>query len=625
MYPKKIFLLFLYLFISLCRIFSLSSKDIFEYFERDGLKPEKQLFSSTMSSDFPFNIVFHFGVESDKKLYILLSQEDAVRNLRKVASCIKTLDEINLLYPVDFVLLANDYSSFNRMLKEGTNQFISNLAAEIDPCVILLSDIEEDFLRIEAGSRKQICPRWLLESLIDVYSKNEKFDFKVESVLLYNLGFLTYDQRLSVLQRNEIPAVKISGNIDFVFQNIDNLIVKLGKSISANLDVHYFCILWKDAFLFVTENSMIIFIIIIIAISLFFFFNTVWGFENHKDKGFDEFLKVFFLIPSCIVIFYGCILLGQELVKQFFSLRNDNPIIIVSLKICFAGIIFAIFANVQKFISFPKATNVYGFLIIIMSYANIFFFSSVNIIYLFLFIPIFFNVFITHKMKSYAGYVFRFIFINLPYLPYVGFIMKNREIIDFFPLINSSLGDNFLLVCIFMPSILLIIQFFVKMGQFGKHRYFSFPFLTIALFVFFIGLVIYFYSKIDTSSSEKNDYAVKTETSSRSIETYRVNFLSKSYVNAYFTDLEDVLKINVTVSTPNGISVYESNFPYQISIDNKTARFNFSENPPKSFELEYTTEKDIENMLEIVFLVKKDDGIHREKFYQNVPVTKNSF
>ena len=598
------------------------SNNLYTTLSESGIETEIQLLSNSQSESFPFSIIYSSQTTNKyplHKLCVIIPQNTAFLIKNELIDFIKKLEKDKTPYYVDIILTADDYSPIPEeilpTIPAGTATFIDNLDTNEYTSAIVISDGLSPKLsektKIEFSTKGISTPPNFVKRIMDSFGKTQtKYSLNSSLLAFYRLGIINCDEVLSYLLNAQIPAIHFLPS-ENIFDGIEHFIYNQSPIDNENWDSQYFFINIFNTPIFVTEQVLIFVVLIAIAIGLFLIcFSFLFGQTAFSRK--KEFLQTSILVPIIILILFASLTLGQIIIKFIIPQYNDYPITSSAFKLMITISLYLIFSRVRFFLKFPQTTYIYGFLLTLVTFINIFIFSLCDLSFFFFFLVAYIIAYLSRATKDSTSLIFAFISMIIIFIPI--FFTDFESLKQILSYINNAKGiNNFFFALFLTPFILLMIRILVSKNLYKNHKISNYQKLIKALIILcsiFIGLIIY--STIIgfvISKSEINSENILTYKTDNQNEYFKYNYSKKNIFEKQEIDLNlkstsNIIKYDISISSPSLIPIYDANFPYAAMTERGTAIFNLDEFPPENLTLSFSASTKYTIQIKIIAFVQ---------------------
>jgi len=599
----------------------------------DGFTVTEQLLSGSLSEEFPYNIVISLQSTLEypiHRFFIVIAQEDAHLYYSEVTQFIRLMQQTPALYPVEIVLCANNespHTALNNSLS-GIKTYIQHLDSVSYTTAVELrftQQSNENKTVIEIGTKGRVSPSAFIDSLLKSLEVSQAdFSIKGRFNSLYRMGFVSVSPVLSYMINQEIPSAALY--IDPSSNKSIAQALSLFTAHSAPPDVER----WDNNYTLlqvfgkrfaISEYMLMTIIIAVSGISLFFLcsFSFLIGKATILRK--EDLSRTWYLLPIIIGITALFLHLAQQLTIVIFPSWQYNDITALVIKLAF-GLVFLSFVSLAQYLfSFPLTSFIYGYLLLIVVFINIFIFTTADIS---LFIPFsaeYLIVYATRSSKRKRGIIISAVLMTLPFLPYAVFIdteTRNNLLRASF---NTNILGNVLFACLAVPFEIMWIRIMVRMKLFGKQKGVSLKQILIelggtALIVILISLSVSIIRAKTTSEFRSNEQKSIIQTSSYSYvntEIERSVLFNKAAAKVTLSSSLPVVRYNLHIQSESPLPIYDANYPYDSLSIEGSAVFTLDDYPPNPLQLRFSSPADFEAELVITAYILHGSTIIEEK------------
>lgn len=583
------------------------------------------------------NTIYEFGPKTGKILIITTPRQDDTFVIDQLEQLIQTLQKNPPSSRIAVIITENDFSVLPKKLRdnypEGTRKVIQFLDEQESGEVILLLPGTQDSVLIRNGASGKTTPRLILAKMIASLERSHT-TWKLEEyrTTLFRMGWISGNPLLTAYLDVDIPAVLLETNQDLSLFLLD-LIDSFEFTANQNIDKHYIVMKFRDKVYFVSEVVMVIAMIIALTFILFSIFIFSFLFGEKKDQHLKELLHLWWFPFLYLFVNTACLYIGQALVSFLFSFRfgsADSWMLLPSMafagKLALSLFCISLVISLNQLIRFPEDNFIYGYIASIVCMVNIFVFSSLD----FSFSPLFFLVYlisvIAYQMRHPVLQILCIILLLLPFYPYLQALFASPgETLA--PLYTGKNFWNVQIALFIMPFQLMLTRLFITLGFFGRKPHFYFPINLVILFllaVFFTAIILFLpaWSKnkpltvpvrqtINSRGSQVSLdlplllHNLRLESESDSLNTMSSD--PSSYIDVktsvkYFLDRQLVSisiipsilvqRIEITVTSKNGLSVHDASLPFELLDAGMKGIFTISENTDKQLIVNFSSDRD---------------------------------
>jgi len=586
------------------------------------------------------NTYFFSGNTPESPLFVLVAPDHqdrgAIRKLEEYESHVQDHP------PQGNLLIARTHSDFPDLPEplakdppEGTAELIKHLSTEDSVVMLVLLPGKSDHVTVHTGVRGDTSPRWLVESVVKTLQENNiPWSFKESRLQLYRMGWVPECPIVGPYHRAGIPVIAIESSM-----NLERLFTSLAKTFSSGItdeqDHHYIIQHFKDSFFFFGERPMVSFIIAAFAIILLFLFFFSFLFGGKAERRLKYILSLWWLPFIYVVINIIGLYAAQGITAFLLRFRFGNseswtllPIISLGAKFVFAWFIATSVLSLNQIFRFPDDAGVYGYLATFCAMVNIFIFSAFDFSLSPIFIVLYGITFLFYHLRHPAFTLTGLLILLVPLIPYMAILLSGtHEAIA--PLYIGSAGWNFRLAFLALPSQLMIASFFHSIGFFGRKTDFYLPVQLFPAIIFsfvFAGALLFFpawsaerplpvsvrqhisetgnHTDISAVSHTKNlkikrvgslaEFADLPEQPEAflDITVHTRRFLDKQLADISIMPAIPANRIEVTISTNQGLSVYSATLPFTYLKGGEETFFVSPDNPTIPFSFHFSSDED---------------------------------
>ena len=632
---KKIWcVLVLIFFSSLFCIASQNHSDtLFEQLYLLQFNPQKELLQNSPSPQFPYNILLNFKGNTDKTLYIILSQKNALENFNILTPFLLSLQTQQHQCNTVIVFTTNNESQLPEPIgytDQGIQTFFSKIP-DTDKSAALVIDIpldEKGQTTLTLGGNEKITPPWLVSLVTKAFNtQQESFSIQDSSLSLYRMGLMESNSLLGYLLQKDLPALGISANkqhISTVLSCIETIVQNFNTTEIGNWDSQYSIVslpFFNKTF-FVSEKTYIIGILIFAAAALAFLFLFSFFIGKNAQRRKRDFSRTWFLLPLLLFVNILLFYLAQKWVTLCFPLFAQRPLLTLLFKCLYFIIFTALLSFVQYLINLPFSFYIYGFLQTIASFFIIIFFGILDlslIPYCMLFYII---VYFSRMMKKLIPLILVFFLMFVPFVPVLQTIIQygSKELLR--QLVQSPFHINALFAVLFIPfqfmwlRILQRLQLFGKQNIFVKKRFILELLAILIIFAFLSSnlLAINSLLKKESATQGENSKEIQLSSSTRllNISEQVVPSFNSNYFECKIASPDQVIRFDITIKGNKALPLYDANFPFNTFEKENTAIFYLDENPPNPLIVQFTTAPKEKITLLVTAYIKRPQN-HIEK------------
>ncbi len=577
-----------------------------------GFTVSEQLLSGSLSAEFPYNILLSLPSTLEFPLYrlfIVISQTQALVYYDEVIQFLTEMTASSLPYPVDIVFSANDeapHISLENSLA-GIKTYILHLDSVSYTASIELrfdpSLTDKDAV-LQIGTKGRISPADMIQPLYDSFDSTG-LDFSVKGRFnsLYRMGFVRISPILSYILSRDIPSASMTVHPDSISKaasSVASFTQSYKPGESGIWDNNYSLIQVFGRRLFISEYALITVIIIVSGISLFLLcsFSFLVGKTTALRK--EELQKTWYLLPVIIGSTAVFLHLAQFLTCLIFPSWQYNAAAAIIIKLAIGLVLLSLVSLAQYLFSFPLTSFIYGYLLLIIVFINVFLSTAVDIS---LFIPFsieYLIVYATRSVKRKTSILAAAFLMTLPFLPYLIFIDSDTRSTMILSFVRTSFAGNILFAFVAVPFEIMWIRIMVRMKLFGKQKGVSLKQILIelagtALIVVLTALTVTLIrSKSNSEYYQKaQNSSIQTSTKSYlSLEAGRTFLFNKANTSVQIFSSLPVVRYDIRIESQSLLPIYDANYPYDSLSKEGTALFALDDYPPNPLFLRFSSSAD---------------------------------
>ena len=106
--------------------------------------------------------------------------------------------------------------------------------------------------------------------------------------------------------------------------------------------------------------------------------------------------------------------------------------------------------------------------------------------------------------------------------------------------------------------------------------------------------------------NSKNIFTLKIDNSEKYFETkfQKKIIFDKQEIDLNLKSTNDIIKYEISISSPSLIPIYDANFPYDVMTERGTAIFNLDEFPPENLTLSFSASNKYTLQIKIIAFVQ---------------------
>lgn len=652
------------------------SDSLYEELTKNGFTAEKQLLQNTLSSDFPYNVIVPIQPPSpapaqtankaetasnERKLIISVTQQNVSGRIKEYMDFIRKLKERSAPFQIEIVFTANDYSetsqvqsvgttdmSNTEMFYAGTYTYINALDTTENTAVLIIGTDKKNerllpqFVRyvqiipggINYENRGVVIPRGFFKTITDACANAGIFySIRGRFLSLYRLGLIKAEPLVSAWLSSEIPAsmlVSDEQNFYSVFTVIEECVNLYAACDFTDTDTHYSLFRLFNKSLWISERTYLIFLILTSAVTLFAFFILSFIRGTHRYIHRQEFLQTWYLIP--VMIGSGAFFLSaaQVLTAQILQQNYRFALFALAVKTAFALSFLILFFVPQHVLKLPLTGFIYGYLLSVGAFLNIFLFASADIALIPIFIVEYLIVYISRGMRKISSLIAALVFMLLPYIPFITAFTEFDSALYTRFISEASFAYNVLFAAVLFPFLIMGIRILIRLKLWGrrinskarrladaKNKMFAQSAFALICFcaVFIVSTTVFLF----TTPAKRNN-AVKTlptkKTVSLSLE--RTVRFEHGFFVLHLSSALPVIRYHIEINSQSALPVFESNYPYDMFAKPLSAVFALDDYPPEPFTLNFSTDGVHDTLCTITAYFKDGGVIKTEQLHYTI-------
>ncbi len=631
---------------------ALISDIIYNTLAQNNLNVEKQLLESTLSTDFPYNIIVKdssSSIDGMKKLILVFPQDDTTY-IAEIVTSIKKLINSKRDYELEILFSANDLQYHQKItgnaidngnVASGSKTYIQNLLTTENTAAVIISpemlshqfsmvsnfSLFDSLIQVTPGGidstgETSIVPLGFFETIINSFAKSSTLYYlKGYFLTLYRLNLIADDYIIGIWLENEIPSVSLqitNENKENLFLLLDSLVLEFSNTNFNNLDTNYDLIQIFSQTFFITERMLLIFLIIVTAVVLFGFFNLSFVKGSHKNVHKAELRRMWYFIPIVVAITGLFLYVAQVIVQLIFPSNTTLTLFPFIVKIVLTVLFIFLFSFLQYVTRLPLTGFIYAYALSISAVFNIILFSLVEISLVPLFVGQYIIIQISQKFRKTVPIVICLILMTVPYFPLIFNIVNVNKILNVNTILNANFFMNILLAFFLLPYQLMIIRILTRFKLWGMRIKTSKKrILRESIFTFILIILIIFGLHIFVNFNKENEAENMGSIPEDSIQ---ISHSQKSqFDNTLFSIIIDskykVISYYIEVESENALPIYDANFPFDILSKPFTAIIAVDNYPPNPLVLNFTSRKNSFILCKFTVLIEID-GIVHEKYLE---------
>lgn len=597
------------------------SRQVEQILTDNGFSPDREYLRYTGRDLFPYNIslTLNDGIKTNLRNTVIVDilQKDFIQNKKQIISTIQNSfsQEIRIIYlfSVHDAGLPSDEE-----LLSGSEYYASSYPDKDNSCAVSVSFTDSKSSYLNIGSTSTITPLWLARRMARSFESTQQ-DYSMDHILmsLYRMGFVKGDRRLSAYLNSTIPAIGVSLNSPDALKAIGLFLDTFSPQETYQWDNHYVCIRLPFASLWLGEPFFVICLMIIIFIILFIivFFSFV---GKNKEINRNKLKQIWYMIPLTLTVSFCSLYLGQIFAICVSKLGISSPLILFGIKIIISLFFISCLFAYQEHFKINMDEFVYGYILTVLSIINIFVFSTVDLLLLFVFFVEYILVHISRATTTTKHLIISIVLMILPFVPYIYMLLTLGDTESLKGFTSSTFGTNLLLAAGLFPFDIMWLRILVNISAWQKEknhdlkkRLFSIAITTTALIWIGISFFTLLSLLIPNKSAEKQQFHyVTSEESQISINSSKRKINGLANYQVSINSKEKPLRYKITVTSNTNVPIFDSLYDYKI-LNRGTSTFLLPDFPPQKLNLVFASEEETNLHLSVEGWFKGKDNWYR--------------
>lgn len=626
---------------------------LYAFFLKEGFDAERQYLQNTQSKDFPYNVLIPVpdtsdGSGRDKRLIISCPQQDAVTVLLHITDLIRRLQNKETGLDIEFVFTANDYSASGTALSDpanpssmnaGTYTYITGIEQTQNTAALIVHTgkgehifpaFRKKHIELIPGARNEynrgtVVPQDFFRLLVKACAAADaSYSVRDRFFSLYRIGFSKNEPLVSAWFSAEIPAVLLGmtgENIDALCSVIEYFAEEYTQAPPFGNDRRYSVFTLFNRTFFISEFLYILFLSGSAAITLFVFYIFSFIRGAHRYIHREEFFKTWYLIPLILLITAVLTQTGQLIIVKTAPAVIQTPLFVLTVKTAFSFALFSfVFFPLSYYIfKLPLTGFIYGYLLSLSAFLNIFLFASIDLALIPVFIFEYLIIYVSRSMRRLIPLILCSIGMVVPYIPFIYVISRLETDLFAYFISEAPFLFNVFYAALLLPFEIMIIRILIRFKTWKRRgteakksirqkAFFAVSFFALFFFgLFTVSLVIRSGQPAsDSASAEKQGRAV-------SLAFERTAQFGRSLFTLKLSSNRPVMRYYIEISSSSVLPVFESNYPYDLFLKPSTAVFALDDYPPEPFILNFSAEGIYDTLCTVTALIETDEGIQTER------------
>ena len=594
-YLKKVLLILFILFFSAVVLFgetyspSVSfHSQIYNRLRSDGYAPSRQALKSSNSTQFPYNVIIR-SANPSSTLSIIVDSTFAFNHIGLIE---------DLSNYAEIAITVNDTSYLPEEIvtdmPAGIRTYISSLQFPADTAVLILStdnSLSGDDCVIVPGADGKLTPYSFFKNIINsLQTEGISFSVKNRFLSLYRLNVTEYSKKLAVCLNEGCPALQLDISPEIKSSTLATFVeTLLDEYMNTELDrnINYSFIHIGIQHIVIPEIVSTIVLVIMTAIILFFLCGLSFLFGKKREQHKSEFFKYWLLVPIVLVIFILLFYAGQFTALKTGANWEQHPVFMIIYKVIITCCFFRIFSLLRHVIKIPVTDFIYGYLLTLTCFLNIYIFSAIDLSLLVQFAMACFIAYISRMTKKTSLLIVFTVLLSAPVVLYIVFALSYIQKDALLKILNASLGLNTLYATLLLPFTFMIVRIAVSTGIPGRMPGRKKRIIIESIRVVSVTILIIVIGTVATRMMEPEPLEQKTvitETADTLLTTIRKEVKNdRADFELVISSSYPVIRYDISADSDATMPFYYANFPYEYSSSDGSTVFLLDENPPIPF------------------------------------------
>ncbi len=612
-----------------------TANQLYRYLAEEGFQPARQPLAQ--EGDFPYSILLRPGAPvsgtgaAGGRLIVSIPQEAALRCLGELAFLLRVMD--GAAADITLALLANETPPlpFDGQWHPGGSQVLLDSISDPESCTIVMLDSPSrppHQVRVVPGAGGMMSPLWLLQRLSLPVPHN--------SLITYRLNLAAEDPALAACLRAGMAAVGVQFDagegqqVREVFFALESLVRdfpaeggaagQVGSASENYMALPFLGSTW-------IEEEVFILLYLLIAVLVLALLSGLSFLGKRGSMNRRAFFKLWYLIPVIILLSTLFLWLGQEAAAAVVEVAPKNAAPILGAKTLLSFIIVSLPFIFHLRLGMSASPSVYGYLLTIMAALNIFIFTSIDLVLLFVFVVEYLVVYLSRLARRIVPLFLSSFLMLVPFVPYLLSVMEFAQPERLLGLVYTGIGGNMLCACVLAPFQIMWLRILARIDIFGEHRNMGQPRRLVAAGVVMAAMVASVVLSVTLGSlalyrsfpdlargqgEPSPPYRLEAGDGQHGvqIEVAQSGYLELKTVTVGVSSPLPVLRYDVRVLARSGLPVYDSAMDFLTMQDNhgSESRFLIPDYPAGDSTLGYTAASGMEQQVRVTVYVAVSPG-----------------
>ncbi|MBP5283981.1 MAG: hypothetical protein J6Y93_04890, partial [Treponema sp.] len=374
-------------------------------------------------------------------------------------------------------------------------------------------------------------------------------------------------------------------------------------SVTDSWDNHYIYFNLPFRSLWIGERAFVIFLLVIASLILFII--TYFSFVGkNKQLNKNKLKNAWYMIPLTLGTSFFSLYTGQGFTFLISFMADLSPFVQFGIKFIFSILFISALFIFQEHKKINIDAFVYGYTLTLISIANIFIFSAVDLMLLFVFFIEYLIIYLSRAASKSSFLIMSLIAMCLPFSPYIAnliFYGNGARLSDF---VFSSFSMNLLLATGLFPIQIMWLRLLHNISAFQKSRGYTRKRLVMTVTVTtstLVTLAMMIFAAIGTIASYAQEIHVSVNreiTEDPDSKNITLAFTKKTVsgltnYNLTVRSSRQALRYELSLTGDESVPLFDSLYEYKISDEQGKAVFTVPDYPPQKISLDFSSESKV--------------------------------
>ena len=563
---------------------------IYNRLRTDGYAPTRQALLSSRSTQFPYNVIINSS-NPESTLAIIVEQNFAFNHM----SLIEDLSNF-----AEIAITVNDESylpdEIAKDMPAGIRTYISSIQFPSDIAVLILStdnSLTGDNCVIVPGADGKLTPYSFFKNIINsLQTESIPFSIKNRFLSLYRLNITDYSKKLSVCLNEGCPALQLNISPEIKNSTLASFVeTLLGEYLNTEMDrnINYSFIRIGVKNIIIPEIVSTIILVLMTGIILFFLCGLSFVFGKKKDQHKTEFVKYWLLVPIALAMFTLLFYAAQFTAVHTVANWQNYPIFMIFYKLLLACCYFFIFSLLRHVIKIPCTDFIYGYLLTLTCFINVYIFSAIDLSLLVQFATACLIAYLSRMTRKTSLLIIFTLFITAPVILYGLFSLSYIQTDALLRISNASLTLNAIFAAIILPFMFMVIRIAVSTGVPGKlpgrKKRIIIESLTSISVTILIIVTVALASLMTEPAQPENSTEITERSGILMASLRKESKKDRTDFELVLSSSYPVIRYDISATSETTMPFYYTDFPYEYASSGEIIEFLLEENPPAPFIL----------------------------------------